>query len=159
MQTFPNMRRNSFNYRAVNPLYLYFAMALLYGVFSSMYYYLTPLLGLSFYYLIEHFESEEHQLQVYFVFGYVTFIETIQGLFIFSFFVFFSLFYRIALRFIKETIVCKWCLPVLYITTGYLGYMLFNLFIANIFNTDLPAIGWGLLVFILTDIFLAMFFI
>jgi len=154
MQTFSNMRRNSFNYRVVNPTYILFVLALIYGLFSSMFYYLTPLIGLSFYYLMEHFEDEDYYLQTVFIFIYISFVEINRGLFLFSFILFFMVFYRITLKVIKESIVCKWCLPILYVTIGYIGYYLFNLFISNIFNLEAPTIGFGYLVFILTDIFL-----
>jgi hypothetical protein len=128
---------------------------MIYGIFSPIFYYLTPLIGLSFYYLSEHFEDEEHQLENLFIFIYISFMEINRGLFLFSFLLFFILFYQIVLKTIKETIVCKWCLPAIYITIGYLGYYLFTLFLSNIFNTQTPEIGWGYLVFILTDIMLA----
>jgi len=149
------MRRNSFNYRVINPTYILFVLALIYGLFSSMFYYLTPLIGVGFYYLMEHFEEEDHYLENLFIFIYISFIEINRGLFLFSFILFFILIYRFTLKVIKETIVCKWCLPIIYITFGYLGYYLFNLFISYIFNLEAPAIGLGYLVYIITDIFLA----
>jgi hypothetical protein len=120
-----------------------------------MFYYLTPLIGLGFYYLMEHFEEEDHYLENLFIFIYISFIEINRGLFLFSFILMFMINYRFTLKFIKETIVCKWCLPIIYVTIGYLGYYLFNLFISNIFNLETPAIGLGYLVYIITDIFLA----
>jgi hypothetical protein len=155
MQTFSNMRRNSFNYKLINPSYILFVLALLYGLFSSMFYYLSPLIGLSFYYLLEHFEDENYYLENVFIFIYVTFIEINYGMFLFSFLIFFMIFYKIVLKAIKESIACKWCLPILYITLGYIGYYLFNLFLCDIFNLEAPMIGFGYVVFIVTDIFLA----
>ncbi|HIP02441.1 MAG TPA: hypothetical protein EYG75_02895 [Campylobacterales bacterium] len=155
MQTFSNMRRDSINYSVVNPTYILFGIAMVYGVLSPIFFYLTPLIGLSFYYLSEHFEEEERQLENLLIFIYIAFIEINRGLFLFSFLLFFLIFYKIVLKTIKESIVCKWCLPMIYITMGYLGYYLFTLFLSNIFNFEAPAIGWGYLVFIFTDIILA----
>ncbi len=149
------MRRNSFNYRIVNPTYIIFALAMIYGLFSTTSYYLTPLIGLSFYYLIEHFHEKENWLENVLIFIYITFIEINSGFFLLSFLLFFLIFYKIALKMIKELVVCKWCQPILFITFGYIGYYLFNLLLCNIFNLDIPAIGWGYLIFILTDTLLA----
>jgi len=155
MQTFPNMRRNSVNLRAVNPTYIFFALAMIYGLIAPIFYYLTPLIGLCVYYLFEHFEDEDYYLENLFIFIYMAFIEINYGFFLFSFLMFFLLFYRGILKIVKESIECKGCLPILYIIFGYVGYFLFNLFLSNIFNLERPDIGWAYLVFILTDIFLA----
>lgn len=142
------------NRSIVNPSYILFGVAMLYGVLSPMFYYLTPLIGLTFYYLSEHFEEEEHQLENLLIFIYIAFMEINRGLFLFSFLLFFMIFYKIVVRTIKESIVCKWCQPLLFITIGYLGYYLFNLFLSTVFNFEAPVIGWGYLVFILTDLIL-----
>ena len=155
MQTFSNMRRDSINYSVVNPTYILFGIAMFYGVLSPIFYFLTPLIGLSFYYLSEHFEDEDRQIETLFIFIYITFMEINRGLFLFSFLLFFMLFYKIVIRTIKESIHCKWCQPLLFITLGYLGYYIFHLFLSTIFNFDAPDLGWGYLVFILTDIVLA----
>ncbi|HIP59250.1 MAG TPA: hypothetical protein EYH01_02340, partial [Campylobacterales bacterium] len=125
------MRRDSINYSVVNPTYILFGIAMVYGVLSPIFFYLTPLIGLSFYYLSEHFEEEERQLENLLIFIYIAFIEINRGLFLFSFLLFFLIFYKIVLKTIKESIVCKWCLPMIYITMGYLGYYLFTLFLSN----------------------------
>ncbi len=152
MQTLSNMRRNSLNYTAVNPTYIYFALAIVYGVFSSIFYYATPLIGFCFYYLLNNYHKDDRWLENLFIFIYMIFIEINYGLFLFSFLVFFLLFHRLFLVVIKESIVCKWCLPILYVTLGYVGYYLFNLFLSFILNIDAPVIGLGYIVFILTDI-------
>lgn len=152
MQTFSNMRRNSFNHSAVNPTYIYFALAMIYGSISTIFYYFTPLIGLGFYYLINNFERDDRYLENLFIFIYITFVEINYGLFLFSFLIFFLLFHRLVLVAIKEKIICKWCLPIVYVTLGYIGYYLFNLFLSTVFNFEAPAIGWVYLVFIVTDI-------
>jgi hypothetical protein len=149
------MRRDSINYSIVNPSYILFGIAMLYSILSPIFYFTTPLIGLSFYYLSEHFEDEDNQLENLLIFIYIAFVEINRGLFLFSFLLFFLLFHRLGLSLIKESIVCKWCLPAIYITLGYLGYYLFNLFISNIFNFEAPVISWGHFIFILTDIILA----
>lgn len=158
MQTLSNMRRNSFNHTAVNPTYIYFVLAIVYGAFSSIFYYLTPLIGFCFYYLLHSFDRDDRGLENLFIFIYIAFIEINYNLFLFSFLLFFLLFYRVFLRFIKESIVCKWCLPILYVTLGYVGYYLFNLFLSYIFNIDAPMMAVGYIVFIITDIVLVYLF-
>ncbi len=148
------MRRNSFNHSAVNPTYIYFVIAIIYGLFSSIFYYLTPLIGFCFYYLLNNYGRDDRWLENLFVFIYIAFIEINYGLFLFSFLVFFLIFHRLFLLIIKESIVCKWCLPILYVTLGYVGYFLFNLFLCNILNIEAPEIGIEHIVFIVTDIVL-----
>lgn len=128
---------------------------MIYGVVSPIFYYFTPLIGISFYYLSENFEDEERKLETIFIFIYIAFMEINRGLFLFSFLLFFLTFYKIALKTIKESIVCKWCLPAIYISIGYIGYYLFNLFLSNVFNFEATKIGFGYLVYIFTDIVLA----
>jgi hypothetical protein len=122
---------------------------------SPIFYYTTPLIGLGFYFLIGHFEDEESKLENIFIFIYISFVEINRGLFLFSFLLFFLIFYKIAFKGIKESIVCQWCLPFIYIPLGYLGYYFFNLFLSTIFNFEAPIIGWGYFVYIVTDILLA----
>ncbi len=148
------MRRNSFNHSAINPTYIYFTIAIIYGLFSSLFYYATPLIGFCFYYLLNNYGRDDRWLENLLVFIYIAFIEINYGLFVFSFLVFFLIFHRLFLLIIKESIICKWCLPILYVTLGYIGYFLFNLFLCNILNIQTPEIGIGHIVFIVTDIVL-----
>ncbi len=148
------MRRNSFNNRAINPLYILFALSLVYALFSTMFYYLTPLIGVSFYYLIENFDKEYYEIDSFFIFVYVSFMEINNGLFVFSFIAFFLIFHKFILSYIKEIIECNWCLPIIYIFIGYIGYYIFNIFISDIFNLENPDITFAYLVFILSDIIL-----
>ncbi len=148
------MRRNSINIRAINPSYILLVLAVIYASIVPMFYYLTPLIGFSFYYLLEHFEDEDYYLKNSVVFIYMILVEINYGFFLFSFLILFLLSYRVILRVVKESIFCKWCLPMLYVILGYIGYYLFNLFLSNIFNLEMPSIGWGYLVFIVVDIVL-----
>ena len=147
------MRRNSFNHRVVNPTYILFGIALLYGVLSPMFYYASPLLGLAFYYLSIHFEDEDYYLENLFIFIYITIIEIDRGLFLFSFLLFFLISYNLS-KAVKESIICKWCVQVIFVIFGYAGYYLTNIFLSNIFNFESISLDWNYLIFILTDIFL-----
>ena len=148
------MRRNSFNYRVVNPTYILFGIALLYGILSPMFYYASPLFGLAFYFLSMHFEDEDYYLSNLLIFVYIGLMEITHGLFFLSFLLFFIIIYKFTLRLIQESIVCNWCTPILFVTFGYLGYYLFNLFLSHIFSYETPPIGWAYLVFAITDIIL-----
>jgi hypothetical protein len=119
-----------------------------------MFYFATPLIGISFYYLSENYDKEYYDIDTYLIFIYISFMEINHGLFLFSFIIFFLIFHRFFLAYIAEAIVCHWCLPIIYVTIGYIGYFLFNLFIANIFNTQSPDISVAYLVYIITDIIL-----
>jgi hypothetical protein len=148
------MRRNSFNYRVVNPTYILFGIALLYGILSPMFYYASPLFGLAFYFLSMHFEDEDYYLSNLLIFVYIVLVEINRGLFLFSFLLFFLLTYNLAIRAIKESLICKWCVQVIFVIFGYVGYYIVNLFLSNIFNFESISLSWSYLVFILTDIFL-----
>jgi hypothetical protein len=154
------MRRNSFNNQLIiNPIYILFVIAMIYAIFTPLYYYLTPLIGLAFYYLIEYFDKEYYEIDTYLIFIYVTFVELYNGLFVFSFIIFFLIFHKYIYQYIKEIIVCNWCLPIIYITIGYIGYYLFNLFLLNLFNLDSFSMSYNYLVFIITDIVLSFGFL
>ncbi len=154
MQTFSYMRRDSINYTTINSAYILFGFAILYAIISPIFYFLTPLLGFCFYYLAINFEDEDKKLENILIIIYVTFVELNYGLFVFSFLLFFALVYNLILKPLKESIIDRWILKVVFVLIAYLGYFLFNHFIGYIFNFQTQDIGWGYLVFIVSDIFL-----
>ena len=155
MQTFSNMRRDSFNHSIINPTYILFGLAMVYALFSPIFYYASPLVGLSFYYLTKHNDEENIKVIFLLIFIYICFMELNRGLFLFSFLIFYLILYSLGfIRFLKESIHCQWCFSTILVTISYIGYYFFNLFLTTIFNIEAPSIGWAYLVFIFTDIVL-----
>jgi len=148
------MRRDSVNYTTINSAYILFGFAILYAIISPMFYFLTPLIGFCFYYLAMNFENEDRKLENILILLYITFVELNYGLFIFSFLLFFLLMYNLVLKPLKESIIDRWILKIIFILIAYFGYYIFNHFLGNIFNFQTQGISWGYLVFIASDLFL-----
>jgi hypothetical protein len=117
---------------------------------------MSPLLGVGFYYIIQHIHDEERYGHFMLIFIYALYVEFDRGLIPLSFLLFTLIFYKLLFDSIKRHVQCQVCLVFLYIAIGYLGYFLFNLFLAYLFNIDLPHFGIEYLYFILTDIFITL---
>ncbi len=155
MQTFSNMRRNSIDFRALIPLALFF-LAIIYQSLSSMYIYLSPLFGFCFYYMIVNFHKPDKLFQKVLIVIYILYFEIDKGFFIGSFILFFIISYGTFLIPLKNSIECKKCLIVLYVSFAYLGYFAFNLFLSFMFSLELPSISLLYLVYIISDIALVL---
>jgi len=151
MQTFPNMRRNSTYHRTLTP-YLIFVAALIYESVASMTLFMSPLLGVGFYYIIQHINDETRYRDFILIFAYALYVEIDRGMVLLSFFFFTIIFYILLFRSFKQYVHCQNCLVIAYVTIGYLGYFLFNLFLTYIFNMPLTLFSLNYFIFILTDI-------
>jgi len=149
------MRRNSTHHHPLTP-YLFFIAAVLYESLASMTLFMSPLLGVGFYYIIHHIYDEKRYSHFVLIFIYALYVEFDRGLIPLSFLLFTLIFYKLLFGSIKRHLHCQVCLVFLYITIGYLGYYLFNLFLAYLFNITLPHFGIAYLYFIVTDIFLTL---
>jgi len=155
MQTLSNMRRNS-TYNSTLTPYLLFILAIIYESLASMTLYLSPLLGLGFYYIISYIHDEARYRDFFLIILYALYVEIDRNMILLSFLFFTLIFYKLLFESLKKYIHCQACLVVIYITIGYIGYFLFNLFLAYIFNINLPLFSLNYLIFIMTDIFLAL---
>jgi hypothetical protein len=153
MQTFSYMRRNSSNYSTLTVVIL-FIIAVIYESISCIYPYFTPLLGIGFYYIVNNFHNEAKWTTILFIFLYSIYFEIDRGMFIFSYIIFFMLFYYFILSSIKESLSCKSCLVFIYVIVGYLGYYIMNLFLSYLFNMPLPQFSPLYFLFIISDIIL-----
>ncbi len=158
MQTFSDMRRNSTYHQTLTP-YLIFVIAIIYTSLASMTLTLSPLLGLGFYYIIYHIHDEQRYRDFVLIFLYALYVEIDRGLILLSFFFFTLIFYKLIFQSFQKYVHCQLCLIIAYVTIGYLGYYLFNLFLAYLFNVPLPIFTLNYLLFIVTDIFLALVFL
>lgn len=145
------MRRNSTYHRTLTP-YLFFVVAIVYESFASMTLFMSPLLGGGFYYIIQHIYDETRYRDFILIFAYALYVEIDRGMVLLSFFFFTLIFYKLLFRSFKEYVHCQNCLVLSYVTIGYLGYFLFNLFLTYLFNMPLTLFSLNYFIFILTDI-------
>jgi hypothetical protein len=114
MQTLSSMRRNSTYHRVIVPFGL-FVLAIIYASISSMSLYLTPLLGVGFYYIIKHIHDKNRYFDFFLIALYSLYIEIDRGLVLFSFILFTILFYILVFRTFKNLFIVKyvWLLYIL----------------------------------------------
>ncbi len=144
------MRRNSTYYSNLK-LYLIFAIAIVYEAFASMYFHLTPLIGVIFYFSIYFVERERYK-ELFFILIFSFYIEANRGLISFSLSIYFIFIYYIVLKNFKLYINCKSCLIWIYVTIAYVGYYIFYIFLSNILNMDIfPLDIINYIIFIITD--------
>jgi hypothetical protein len=158
MQTLSSMRRNSTYHRVVVPIGL-FLLALIYASLSSMTLYLTPLLGVGFYYIITYADDKKRYFELFLISLYSLYVEIDRGLVIFSFLIFTLLFYKFIFRSFKKFLYCPTCLVVSYVTIGYLGYFAFNLFASYVLDKSLPIFSLNYLIYIVSDIMFVLVFL
>ncbi len=158
MQTFSNMRRNSTYHRAITP-YILFVVAIIYESLASMTLFLSPLLGVIFYYIVHYIDDERRYNDFIFIALYSLYVEIDRGLVPFSFIFFTIIFYSFLFHSFKKYIHCHLCLVLSYVTIGYLGYYLFNLFLTYTFNLPLTAFSEYYFIYMLTDILIILVFL
>jgi len=158
MQTLSSMRRNSTYHRIVVPIGL-FILALIYASLSSMTLFLTPLLGVGFYYIITHIDDEKRYFEMFLISLYSLYVEIDRGLVIFSFLIFTLLFYKLIFKSFKKFVYCPTCLVVSYVTIGYLGYFLFNSFALYILDRPLLDFSKEYIYYVVEDIFFILVFL
>ncbi len=145
------MRRNSTYHRTLAP-YIFFVVAILYESLASMTLFMSPLLGVGFYYIVQHINEERRYRDFILIFIYALYVEIDRGMIPLSFLFFTLIFYKFLFRSFKEYVHCQNCLVILYVSVGYLGYFLFNLFLDYIFNIPLAHFSSDYFIYILTDI-------
>jgi len=151
MQTLSNMRRNSTYHRTLAP-YIIFVVAIIYESLASMTLFMTPLLGVGFYYIVHNIYDERRYRDFILIFLYALYVEIDRSFVILSFFFFTLIFYKFLFQSFKEYVHCQNCLVLLYVAIGYLGYFIFNLFLTYLFNMPLCQFSSYYFIYILTDI-------
>ncbi len=158
MQTFSNMRRSSTDYKPIVP-YLLFVGAIIYESLSTFNIYFTPLLGVAFYYIITHIQSENHTKELVLIVLYSLYCEIERGLFPLSFLLFSIVLYRPIFSHLKKFITCQICEIVSYVVIFYIGYLLLNLFLTYIFNLELIMIDSRYIIYTISDILVLLVFL
>lgn len=160
MQTLSIMRRNSTSKKHIIPLGTILFL-ILYQILTSLYVYLTPLVGLFFCYLIFN-KEEERKTRIdlafprYMVFLYLIFADLSKGFYLFSSVIFFYIFYNLFVEWLQTSFKCKNCVIVAYVVSGYLGIFGLNNLLAYILNENFFTFGWEYGLYIFSDVLLAI---
>ncbi len=133
MQTFSNLQRNSSYKRAVTKI-ITAAALIYYESLTSIYPFLPSFFGVFFVYLLFFVKSKLRFYEVFYSFLFLTLYELDKGFYLFSFIIFFIIYYNFIKEEIKKYIFCKICIAFFYVVTAYFGYYLINLAIAFIQN-------------------------
>ncbi len=152
------MRRNSTHYRTLTP-YILFIVAILYESLASMTLFMSPLLGVGFYYIVHYSTHKERYSDFILIIFYTLYVEINRGLVPLSFLFFTLIFYKSVFHTMQKYIHCHICIPLLYVTLSYLGYFLFNLFLTYTFNLPLATFSAYYFVYILTDLLIIGLFL
>lgn len=154
------MRRDSTYHRNVIPFGWIFFLVI-YQVASSLYVYLTPLIGFFFCYLILVINEEEktHIEQSgtkYLLIAYLVFADLNRGFYLFSGVIFFYLYYYMFAEWMKTVFKCKNCILIAFVISSYLGIYGFNNLLAYVLNESLFNLGWEYGVYIVSDCIITM---
>ncbi|MEA1919903.1 MAG: hypothetical protein U9N52_08700 [Campylobacterota bacterium] len=132
------MQRSLTHQIHINPIII-LPLFLFYESLSSIYLLMPPLLGLIFYLFMQTRETEN--IKALFVIAIMLIIyEAEKGYLFLSTLFYFTLLYQFVVPYLKQNIVCKACLRVIFISLVYLGYYLFLLLFSQIFLFEMPSI-------------------
>lgn len=154
------MRRNRAHLFSLKTLFLISALVL-YQFSTSLYPFLSPLLGLFFCYAIILKEWEvktlkADSLQRYFILSYVVLVELNKGFYLFSTLIFFLFFYAMVVDWMKHVFKCRPCILAIFVASGYVGVYLTNNLLAYIMNAPFYSLSWEYGLYILTDTIIAI---
>jgi len=157
MQTFSYLRRSRFNLQPLLALVL-FLTALVYESLGTIYLFMTPLLGVGFYFWRKYYHEKKYYFYIALFFLYTFYFEIDREMILFSFLLL-ALFYHYFLAgWIEMSINCTPCIAFIEVSYAYLGYFLLNLFLAFVFNLPLPVFDSIYFIYIITDFFLVVLF-
>ncbi|MDR2790591.1 MAG: hypothetical protein LBB59_06420 [Campylobacteraceae bacterium] len=156
MQTLSNMRRNS-SYNRYLKLFLLALVLLLYQIFSSVYIFLSPLVGFFFVYIVKNFRRDN--IDVYLTFLYLCFFELNQGFYLFSMVLLFAIFYNLLKPRIEAVLESRLWIIAITVTSAYLGLFFINTLLAYIFNHEFFNFGIAYFFYIIIDTVLSILFL
>jgi hypothetical protein len=129
----------------------------LYQIFSSIYVFLSPLVGFFFVYIVKNFKY--NNLEVYLVFLYLCFFELNQGFYLFSIALMFAIFYNFLKPRIEAVFENGLWIIVITVTSAYLGLFFINTFLAYLFNDEFFYFGIAYFFYIVIDAGLSALFL
>ncbi len=138
-----------------------FIFLIIYQILTSLYVYLTPLIGASFCYLVLNKERERNThidltSYRYLVLSYLVFADLNKGFYLFSGVIFFYLFYYIFAEWLQTSFKCKNCVIIAYVASGYFGIFGINNLLAYMLNETFFSFGWEYGVYIISDIVISI---
>lgn len=162
MQVFSSMRRNSTYKKSVIPI-RWMIFLVIYQMATSLYTFLTPLIGFMFCFLILTKDEElkthdEHTLKRYLGYAYLMFAVLNKGFYLLSGVAFLYFFYHLFAEWMKTTFKCKNCTLLAYVVFGYIGIYGTNNLLAYMFNQPFFAFDWEYGVYMASDFLLTLVF-
>ena len=154
------MRRDSTNLLTIKTLLLA-SFLVIYQIMTSLYLFLSPLIGLFFCYLVLLKQEEDKYMkelfyQKIFIMAYLVFAELNKGFYLFSSVLFLVVFYIVFVDWIKSSFKCRPCILTLYVAIAYVGIWATNNLFAYILNKNMYEIGFDYFIYIVTDAVLAV---
>ncbi len=153
MQTLSDMRRSRFDLQPLVDLAL-FGAALIYETLTSITPYITPLLGVGFFYWRRHLHEKRYYFRIALFFLYTLYFEIDRDMILGSFILLAILYHYLVAQRLESAFNCPLCIPLFYVLYTYGGYYLLNLFLAFLFNLPLPAADMAYPVYMLSDLFI-----
>ncbi|TXE81559.1 hypothetical protein FPD46_04515 [Campylobacter peloridis] len=144
-----NLTKNRFDFS-----YLFFYLSLIfYQVLSSVYYWLPPLFGIFFCYMIILLKEKEKTLNKldfrwYFSLFYILFIDIIHGFYLFSSWIAFFVFYHVFADWFSNKLKFGDYLLMVYTLCAYIFIYIFDVFLAYLDNSAIIKFGIEYLWFI-----------
>ncbi|WP_257942529.1 putative membrane protein [Campylobacter lari] len=127
--------------------YLFFYLSLIfYQVLSSVYYWMPPLFGVFFCYMIVLLKEKERTLNKldfrwYFSLFYLLLIDVIHGFYLFSSWIAFFIFYHFFVDWFKSKLKLGHYLLVIFTFCAYIFIYLFDVFLAYLDNNEILKFG------------------
>ncbi len=155
MQTFSNMRRDSFNKKNIINILL-FIFILFYSSLTDIFYWLPPLLGIAFVLFCRYMDTRKFYY-IFLLMVYLLFFEAGAGFPFLSAVIFFCIAYFIFMPYLRF-LVCspKYLIP-FYTLFIYYGYFLFCSIMGYITGMPVPNISLLFLVFSIIDAVILVF--
>ncbi|EAH6868967.1 hypothetical protein EJ753_04375 [Campylobacter lari] len=137
-----NLVKNRFDFS-----YLFFYLSLIfYQVLSSVYYWMPPLFGVFFCYMIVLLKEKERTLNKldfrwYFSLFYLLLVDIIHGFYLFSSWITFFVFYHLFVDWFKSKLKLGHYLLVIFTLCAYIFIYLFDVFLAYLDNNEILKFG------------------
>lgn len=137
-----NLVKNRFDFS-----YLFFYLSLIfYQVLSSVYYWMPPLFGVFFCYMIVLLKEKERTLNKldfrwYFSLFYLLLVDIIHGFYLFSSWIAFFVFYHLFVDWFKSKLKLGHYLLIIFTLCAYIFIYLFDVFLAYLDNNEILKFG------------------
>ena len=149
------MRRSIIDYRPIIPILLVVGLVL-YESITSLFTFVSPLMGVVFLYLVTNIKDKEKLNINIVLLLYLIYVEMDRGFIVFSSVIVFIIFYEFIYKDLESYIGCKNCLKAVTIVIFYFLFYTINLIISLIFDLNLPILDITYLIYMITDIVLVI---